>query len=377
MTSGPLAGVRIVELAGIGPGPFACMLLADMGAEVIQIERIAAQTSWIPGFMSRGRRSVALDLKNPDGVGLALAMVDRADILVEGFRPGVVERLGIGPEVCLNRNPALVYGRMTGWGQDGPLADTAGHDIDYLAIAGALWPMGIENQTPPVPLNLVADFGGGAMFLVAGVLAALHESRNSGIGQVVDAAMVDGVAMLTTMFHEMRAKGLWVDERSSNLLDGAAPFYTTYRTADGEYMAVGALEPQFYAELLSGLGLSEVELPEQLDRSGWPALREVLADAFASRSRQHWESVFEGTDACVSPVLSWDEAVRHNHNEARRTFVESGGTPMPGPAPRFSVHPERALGSQPDPGEHTDEILSDLGLDSVRISELRRRGIVG
>lgn len=377
MTSGPLAGVRIVELAGIGPAPFACMLLADMGAEVIQIERIAAQNSWIRGFMSRGRRSVALDLKNPDGVGLALAMVDRADILVEGFRPGVAERLGIGPEVCLNRNPALVYGRMTGWGQDGPLADTAGHDIDYLAIAGALWPMGIENQTPPVPLNLVADFGGGAMFLVAGVLAALHESRNSGIGQVVDAAMVDGVAMLTTMFHEMRARGLWVDERSSNLLDGAAPFYTTYRTADGEYMAVGALEPQFYAELLFGLGLSEVELPEQLDRSGWPALREVLAAVFASKSRQHWESVFAGTDACVSPVLSWDETVRHSHNEERATFVDAGGTAMPGPAPRFSAHPGRAIGSQPIPGEHTDEILSDLGLDSVRISELRRRGIVG
>ena len=376
MTSGPLAGVQVVELAGIGPAPFACMLLADMGADVIQIDRVASQASWIPGFMSRGRRSLALDLKQPEGVELSLQLVEGADILIEGFRPGVVERLGIGPEVCMARNPALVYGRMTGWGQDGPLAQTAGHDIDYLAIAGALWSMGSENEPPPVPLNLIADFGGGAMFLVAGVLAALHESRASGIGQVVDAAMVDGVAMMTTMFHEMRSEGLWEDERSSNLLDGGAPFYSTYQTADGGFMAVGALEPQFYSELLLGLGLSDADLPAQLDRSGWPELREAFAGAFAARSRKHWETVFDGTDACVSPVLSWDEAPHHLHSEARDAFVDVAGNAMPGPAPRFSAHPGRALDPRPNLGDHTDEILSELGLDSLRVSVLRRNGVV-
>ncbi|MDH5372597.1 MAG: CoA transferase [Acidimicrobiia bacterium] len=373
---GPLTGVSVIELAGIGPGPFAGMLLADMGADVIQVDRTASASSWIPGFMGRGRRSIAVDLKKPAGKAVVLRLIERSDILIEGFRPGVAERLGLGPSDCLSRNPALVYGRMTGWGQEGPLAGTAGHDIDYLAVAGALWPVGPDSRPPPPPLNLVGDFGGGAMFLVVGVLAALIEARDSGHGQVVDAAMVDGSALLTTMFHEMRAKGLWEDVRGGNLLDGGAPFYDTYETADGGYMAVGALEPQFYAELLEVLGLSREELPAQMDRSGWPVLRERFESVFSTKTRDEWEAVFSGTDACVSPVLSWSEAPRHPHNLAREVFVDIDGTPMPGPAPRFSRSAFRRPGGPVQPGANTDEILSELDLDEEEIADLRAGGVV-
>jgi alpha-methylacyl-CoA racemase len=373
---GPLAGVKVVELAGIGPAPFACMLLADMGAEVIQIDRTEGAATWIPGFMNRGRRSIAIDLKNPAGLEVALKLIEAADILIEGFRPGVAERLGLGPATCLATNPRLVYGRMTGWGQEGPLAQTAGHDIDYLAISGALWPIGSGAEPPPPPLNLVGDFGGGAMFLVAGVLAALHEAQGSGRGQVVDAAMVDGSAMLTTMFHEMRASGLWVDDRHANLLDGGAPFYATYETADGAFMAVGALEPAFYAALLQGLGLEDADLPAQMDREGWPLLRQRFASAFAARTRDEWDEVFRGSDACVSPVLSWSEAPRHPHNLHRGTFVEHGASVVPGPAPRFSRTPGVVEPGTVEPGEHTDEILAALGLSEQDIAMLRTAGTV-
>ncbi|MDF1596517.1 MAG: CaiB/BaiF CoA-transferase family protein [Acidimicrobiia bacterium] len=373
---GPLAGVRVVELAGIGPGPFTGMLLADLGADVVQIERTAQASTWIPGFMARGRRSMAVDLKHPDGLDVVLRLVDRADILIEGFRPGVAERLGVGPDECFRRNQALVYGRMTGWGQDGPLAKTAGHDIDYLAMSGALWPIGPDDRPPPPPLNLIGDFGGGAMFLAVGVLAALHEARTSGVGQIVDAAMVDGSALLTTMFHEMRAAGLWDDVRGGNLLDGGAPFYDTYQTGDGRYVAVGALEPQFYAALLEGLGLAEADLPAQMDRSGWPELRERFSSAFATKSRDEWEEVFRGTDACVSPVLTWSEASSHPHNVARATFVEVAGTMMPAPAPRFSRTPAGEPAAQPPPGANTDEVLTGLGYAPDRIAGLRAGGAV-
>ncbi len=373
---GPLAGVTVIELAGIGPGPFAGMLLSDMGADVIQIDRTSASTSWIPGFMARGRRTIGLDLKQPAGVDVLLRLVEQADILIEGFRPGVVERLGIGPDACLGRNPALVYGRMTGWGQEGPLAQTAGHDIDYLAVAGALWPIGRADHVPPPPLNLVADFGGGAMFLLVGVLAALHEARTTGFGQVVDAAMVDGAAMLTTMFHEMRKSGLWDDARGVNLLDGGAPFYCSYETADGGFMAVGALEPQFYAALVEGLGLDPEELPGQMDRDGWPALRQRFAAEFASRTRDEWEQVFAGTDACVSPVLTWAEAPRHPHNKVRNAFYESDGVPMPAPAPRFSRTASDPGPAAAAPGTHTDAVLGDLGLTVEEIESLRSGGVV-
>ncbi len=373
---GPLVGVRVVELAGIGPGPFAGMLLADLGADVIQIVRTAPASTWIPGFMARGRRSVAVDLKHPEGLDVVLRLVERADILIEGFRPGVAERLGIGPEECHGRNPALVYGRVTGWGQDGPLAHTAGHDIDYLAISGALWPMGPAERPPPPPLNLIGDFGGGAMFLVVGVLAALHAARTSGAGQVVDAAMVDGSALLTTMFHEMRAVGLWDDERGANLLDGGAPFYDTYQTSDGGYVAVGALEPQFYAAFLEGIGLADVDLPDQMDRSRWPELRERFAEAFATKSRDEWEEVFRGTDACVSPVLTWSEASRHPHSVARATFVDVAGTILPAPAPRFSKTPAGQPAAQSPPGADTDEVLAEIGFAPDRISGLRAGGAV-
>lgn len=377
MKSGPLHEVSVLELSGIGPGPFAAMLLADMGADVVQVVRPNPGDSWIPGFMGRGRRSIGLDLKSTEGRALCLRLVERADILVEGFRPGVAERLGLGPAACLERNPALVYGRMTGWGQDGPLAQTAGHDIDYLALAGALWPLGGSDDVPLPPLNLVADFGGGAMFLVAGLLAALHEAGRSGRGQVVDAAMIDGVASLTTMFHEMRARGLWIDDRAENLLDGAAPFYSTYRTGDGRFVAVGALEPQFYRQLLEGLGLVDAELPDQMDREGWEILRERFAAIFHSETREHWEQVFSGTDACVSPVLEWSEVPDHPHNRARQLFTSQDGARLPGPAPRFSNHPGRDLAATTQPGGHSSEVLSEIGLTGQEIEELRSRGVVG
>jgi len=374
---GPLQGVRFVEFAGIGPLPFAGMVLADLGAEGIRLE---APT---PGFFAgdptrtptnRGRASVALDLKRANGVAAALRLVAQADVVLEGFRPGVMERLGLGPEVCLAHNQRLVYGRMTGWGQDGPLAPRAGHDLTYLAVAGALRHFARAGQPPTPPLNLVADYGGGGMLLVSGVLAALVEAGRSGRGQVVDAAMVDGVAMLMATFHGLRAQGLWRDEPGTNLLDTGAPFYDVYAAADGGYVAVGALEPQFYAALLRGLGLDREELPDQYDVSGWPALRARFASTFATGTRDEWAAVFEGTDACVAPVLSLAEAPEHPHLLARGTFVSVDGVVQPAPAPRFSRTPTAA---EPAPasghGVDADRLLG-WGFTVTELGDLRAAG---
>jgi alpha-methylacyl-CoA racemase len=372
---GPLRGLRVVELAGIGPGPFCAMLLADLGAEVLAVERPSSGRGAWPALLARGRRRVAVDLKHPQGAGVVLDLAAGADALVEGFRPGVAERLGIGPDECLARNPRLVYGRVTGWGQEGPLAHAAGHDIDYIALAGALHPVGPAGGPPVPPLNLVGDFGGGGMLLALGVVAALLEAGRSGRGQVVDAAMVDGAALLTTQLHELLAAGLWSDRRGANLLDGAAPCYGVYETADGRHLAVGALEPRFYAELLARLGLSGEDLPAQLDRDGWPVLRERLAALFRTRTRDEWCRLLEGTDACVAPVLSLTEAPDHPHNQARGSFVDVGGVVQPAPAPRFS----RTPCARPDPpasGDDPGPTLAAWGLSADRVARLRAAGAI-
>ncbi|MFP5219167.1 MAG: CaiB/BaiF CoA transferase family protein [Actinomycetes bacterium] len=368
--SGPLAGVRVVELAGIGPGPFACMLLADLGVDVVRVDRPGGGTLSLARYdvLERGRRSVAVDLKSPAGAEVVLRLVEQADVLVEGFRPGVAERLGVGPDSCLERNPRLVYGRMTGWGQDGPLAPRAGHDIDYAAVTGALAAVGEPGRKPVPPLNLVADFGGGAMFLVTGVLAALVERQSSGQGQVVDAAMVDGVTTLMSMFYGLRASGMWQDARGSNLLDGGAPFYDTYECSDGEYVAVGALEPQFWAVVVDTLGLQDA--PGQHDVARWPDLRERLAAAFATRTRDEWAEVFEGLDACVSPVLHLGEAAQHPHVRARGLVVERDGVPQPAPAPRFSRTPPALHRGPSRPGQDTREALQSWGFTDDEVQRL-------
>jgi alpha-methylacyl-CoA racemase len=375
MTTGPLHGVRVIEIAGIGPGPFAGMMLADMGADVIRVDRAVAGglgATFPPDkdILIRGRRSIAVDLKSPEGIELVLSLIDGADAVFEGFRPGVMERMGLGPDVCLGRNPKLVYGRMTGWGQDGPWAQMAGHDLDYIALAGALHPMGARDAVPPVPLNLIGDFGGGGMFLAFGMVCALVEAGRSGKGQVVDAAMVDGTAALTAMFHGMLAMGLWQPQREGNLLDGGAPFYRCYRCADGEFIAVGALEPQFYAELLRGLELDADAWP-QFDFARWDDMREAFGKRIGERTRDEWAAVFDGTDACVAPVLALGEAPAHPHLAERGVFVEFAGIRQPAPAPRFS-RTSPSLSRPPVlPGQHTDEILSELGLEADRIAALR------
>lgn len=364
--SGPLVGLRVVELAGIGPGPFAAMLLADMGAEVVQIERPGGGVIGVPheqDVLRRGRASVCLDLRQPAGVDAALSLIDRADVLLEGYRPGVTERLGLGPETCLARNPKLVYGRMTGWGQDGPLAQTAGHDVGYLALTGALHAIG-DAERPTIPLNLIGDFGGGSLYLVVGVLAALHEASRSGQGQVVDAAIVDGAASLTTMMHGFMAAGAWQDRRASNLLDGGAPWYAVYETADRAHLALGALEPRFYAALMEGLGLTADEA-ERADPAQWPALRERIAAAVAARTRDEWAEVFAATDACVAPVLTMGEAPDHPHLATRGTFVEVGGVRQPGPAPRFSRTASAVQGPPVALGANTAEVMSRWGVRDV------------
>ncbi|MGC4808699.1 CaiB/BaiF CoA transferase family protein [Micromonospora sp. DT233] len=364
--SGPLAGVRVLELAGIGPAPFAAMLLADLGADVVRVDRPepGALSAGDPGrdLLNRGKRSVVVDLKHPDGPEVVLGLADRAAILIEGWRPGVAERLGIGPQAALARNPALVYGRMTGWGQQGPLAGAAGHDIGYIAVAGALHPIGRAGGSPQIPLNLVGDFGGGALYLVVGCLAALHVARSTGQGQVVDAAIVDGTAHLTTMFAGLLAAGAWRPERGRNLLDGGAPFYDVYPTADGEHMAVGALEPQFYAELLRLLGIADADLPAQHDVAGWPVLRARFSEVFAQRTRDEWTALFEGTDACVAPVLSLTEAQHHRHLVARATYEEHSGVRQPAVAPRLSATPGQIGGPPPLPGADTETVLTEWGL---------------
>ncbi|CAN5846359.1 CaiB/BaiF CoA-transferase family protein [soil metagenome] len=373
---GPLAGIKIIEIAGIGPGPYGAMLLADLGAEVVRIDRAAnvrgGDPTTPPGdLLARGRTSVGVDLKHPEGVATVLDLVAGADAIVEGFRPGVMERLGLGPEVCQERNPKLVYARMTGWGQEGPLAPTAGHDINYIALAGALEPMGRAGQQPTPPINLIGDFGGGGMLLALGVCAALLEARTSGRGQVIDAAMVDGAASLMTMVWSFRAMGMWQDERGTNMLDTGAHFYDTYETADGSYVSIGSIEPQFYAELLRLTGLECEDLPSQHDRSQWPGLKERLAGIFRQKTRDEWCAILEGTDVCFAPVLTMAEAPGHPHMAERGTFTEVAGVTQPAPAPRFSRTPGVIERPPPHAGQHTDEVLAEWGLAAERIAELR------
>ncbi|WP_424637484.1 CaiB/BaiF CoA transferase family protein [Embleya sp. AB8] len=356
---GALDGVRVVELAGIGPGPFVGMMLADAGAGVIRVDRTGGAD--MPSMaVGRGRLgTVEVDLKDPAGRAAVLALIDRADVLVEGFRPGVAERLGVGPDVCLERNSRLVYARMTGWGQDGPLAPRAGHDINYISISGVLHSFARAGERPVPPLNLVGDYGGGAMFCAFGILAALLSARTSGRGQVVDAAMTDGSATLSTFIHGMRGLGGWAGEPGANLLDTGAPFYDVYTTADGRYLSVGAIEPQFYALFLAGLGLDGEELPAQMDRAGWPRLRERFTAVIAERTRDEWAAIFEPVDACVTPVLTWDEAAEHPHNVARGTFVHPDGTRQPAPAPRLFGTPSVARDAS---GRVDAELLEAWGL---------------
>jgi alpha-methylacyl-CoA racemase len=365
--TGPLRGLKVVELAGIGPGPHACMILADLGADVIRIDRPGGQqlTGGAHDLLNRGRPSVALDLKHPDGVATVLDLVEAADVLVEGLRPGTTERLGLGPDECLARNPRLVYGRMTGWGQDGPLALTAGHDLGYIAITGALFGLGQDRSRPHFPTNLVGDFGGGSTYLVIGILAALLEARLSGEGQVVDAAIVDGTAHLNSMATGFLAAGLLQEQRASNLLDGGAPFYDLYETADGKHLAVGALEPQFYDALVAGLGIADTA-PDRDDLANHPALRRLIADTVRERTQAEWVEVFEGTDACVAPVVPMTEAFHHPHLVARGTFVERDGLTQPAPAPRFS----RTVSSLTTPppakaGQDTRDALTAWGIADV------------
>jgi alpha-methylacyl-CoA racemase len=379
--SGPLEGVRVVELAGIGPGPFAAMMLADMGADVVRVDRAQKVSGGDPAsppidLLGRGRRSVGIDLKHPEGAGVVLKLAEHADVLIEGFRPGVMERLGIGPEECMARNPRLVYGRMTGWGQEGPYADAAGHDINYIALAGALDPIGRAGERPVPPLNLVGDFGGGGMFMAYGVVCALLEAGRSGRGQVIDAAMVDGAAVLTTFIHSLRAIGLWTDERGTNLLDTGAHFYDVYETADHRFVSVGSIEPQFYAELLRLSGLEGEELPGQMDRSQWPALKDRVAEVFRTKTRDEWCALMEGTDVCFAPVLSMGEAPAHPHNRRRETFVEVAGVPQPAPAPRFGRTPGAIDRPPPHFGQHTDDTLADWGFTAGEREKLRQAGAI-
>ena len=377
---GPLHGVRILELAGIGPGPVAGTLLSDMGAEVIRIDRpdhVAAGRRPMGGaFDGRGRRSVAVDLKDPAGVETVLRLVAGADGLFEGFRPGVAERLGLGPDVCLARNPRLVYGRMTGWGQDGPLAHAAGHDLNYVALAGALAHIGRAGQAPAIPLNLVGDYGGGALFLAFGMVCALFEASRSGQGQVVDAAMVDGVSFLLGPLWSAYRSGFMTDDRGTSMLDSGAPFYDVYATSDGKWVSVGAIEPQFYAELLARLGIDAEGLPHQMDRSGWPALKERMADIFRSKTRDEWCALLEGTDVCFAPVLTMGEAPSHPHLVARGAVVEADGQVQPAPAPRFSRTAAEIQGPAVPPGHDTGAVLADFGLGADEIADLVARGVV-
>ncbi len=373
---GPLEGLSVIEIAGIGPGPMACMLLADLGADVVRIDRTEASGLGLPmaprfDVNARGRRSVALDLKQAAGVATALRLIDRADVLVEGFRPGVAERLGLGPEVCLARNPGLVYGRMTGYSQTGPMAPMAGHDLNYIALSGVLDAIGPADGAPVPPLNLVGDYGGGALYLAFGVLAALYERARSGRGQVVDAAMVDGAASLASIFHGLRAAGLWGGGRGENLLDGGAPFYATYACADGRFVAVGALEPKFFATFVQGIGLDPRFLAAQYDRRQWPAMREAIAAILLREPREHWAAHFDGSDACVTPVLSLAEAPAHAHALARQAYVEVDGLLQPAPAPRFSRSAPTAPRPAPEIGADGAAVLHDAGFDGAEIEGLR------
>jgi len=373
---GPLAGVKMIEFAGIGPGPFAAMMLADMGAEILRIDRSQNAIGLDPAnpsldLLARGRRSVAVDLKQPAALAAVLRLVDRADALLEGFRPGVMERLGLGPDVCLERNPRLVYGRMTGWGQEGPLAQAAGHDINYIALAGALESIGRRGEAPMPPLNLVGDFGGGGMLLAFGIVCALFEREQSGLGQVVDAAMVDGAAVLMTIFHGALQSGWWKPERGTNMLDTGSHFYDVYETRDGGYVSIGSIEPQFYAELLEKTGLAGEDLPPQMSRSHWAGMKERLAAIFKEKTRDEWCEIMEGSEVCFAPVLSMTECQEHPHIRARGTFVEVAGASQPAPAPRFGRSKPQISRPPPHAGQHSDEALADWGFSGQEIAALR------
>ena len=374
---GPLKGVKVVEVGGIGPGPFCGMMLSDMGANLIRIVRKGEKGLVDQKFevLHRGRPSVAIDLTKPEGVEAVLRLVEQADALQEGFRPGVMERLGLGPDVCLKRNPRLVYARMTGWGQEGPLSHAAGHDLNYIALSGALHAMGKKGEKPPVPLNLVGDFGGGGMLQAFGMVCALLEAQKSGQGQVVDTAMVDGAATLMAIFYGLYAAGVWW-ERGTNLLDSGAHFYDTYETADGKYISVGSIEPKFYAELIRLTGIENPDFQNQMDVTKWPELKEKIAQVFKSRTREEWCDIMEGTDVCFAPVLSFDEAINHPHNVARKTFVEVAGVIQPGPAPRFSRTKCEIQGAPPDLGADTETALADWGFDAAEIQALKEAGAI-
>ncbi len=377
---GPLNGLKILEFEAIGPGPFCGMMLADMGADVLLVDRPAdprlgfGRDRWFD-VMMRGRRSVTLDLKSAGGVEAARALAAKADAIIEGFRPGVMERLGLGPAALLARNPRLVYGRMTGWGQDGPLAPRAGHDIDYIALTGVLHAIGRKDGAPVPPLNLVGDFGGGGMLLAFGIACALVEAQRSGQGQVVDAAMVDGASLLAAMFSGMLAGGRWNETRGDNVLDTGAPWYDTYETKDGKFVAIGSIEPKFYEELLSKLNLRQEDLPGQHDRKGWPALRKKFSDTFKTKTRDEWCKVFDGSDACFAPVLTFSEARAHPHNVARGTFTRSGKVEQPAPAPRFSRTPGAIRRAPPERGEAGAQALADWGFSSSEIQALNALGM--
>ena len=370
---GPLKGVTVIEIAGIGPGPFAAMSLADLGADVIRVERpggSAISNAQEPrlDFLNRGKRCIGVDLKQAEGVAAVLRLVERADALLEGNRPGVMERLGLGPDVCLEKNPALVFGRMTGWGQEGPMAPAAGHDINYIALAGALHPMGRAGEKPAIPLNLVGDFGGGGLLLAYGMVCALLEARNSGRGQVVDAAMIDGAATLMASTFAAAQAGFWREERGTNFLDGGAHFYEVYETADGKYVSLGAIEPQFYAALLEKLGEDAAHFRNQWDMQNWPAMKEQMAQVMKRRTREEWDAVFADADVCYAPVLAMSEVRHHPHHQARGTFVDDGEFWQPAPAPRFSRTPGELRGPAAPIGAHTGEVLRDFGFSEEEIA---------
>ena len=369
---GPLTGIRVVEMAGIGPGPFTAMMLSDLGAEVIRVDRLSHKgIGHRANVLNRGRKSIAVDLKNPRGVETTLRLIEQADVVLEGFRPGVMERLGLGPEKCLSVNPRLIFGRMTGWGQTGPLSQAAGHDINYISIAGALGAMGYADRPPAPPLNLVGDFGGGAMYLLTGILAALVERATSEQGQIIDAAMSDGTASLLSPFFGLMAMNMWTTDRFSNRLDGGAFYYGSYECSDGRYISIGSLEPQFYALLLEKAEITDPEFQEQLDEAAWPAKREKLTQLFKTKTRQQWCDIMEGTDVCFAPVLDLKEAPNHPHNIDRKTFVELDGVVQPAPAPRFSRTQGEIQGPAAMAGEHTGEVLSAWNFSDQEIGELK------
>jgi alpha-methylacyl-CoA racemase len=373
MASGPLSGLKIVEFAGIGPGPFCGMLLSDLGADVVRVDRKGSGRASPADVTSRGRRSVALDLKSPDAIEAVLKLLESADGLIEGFRPGVMERLGLGPDVVLARNPKLVFGRMTGWGQTGPYAKAAGHDMNYIAITGALHAIGTEDKPVP-PLNLVGDFGGGALYLAFGLMAGIISARETGKGQVIDCAMSDGAASLMAMFYGFKGAGIWQEKRRSNLLDGGAHFYDTYQCADGKWISIGSIEPQFYALLLEKTGITDPEFANQMDRSAWPSLKAKLQDVLRTKTQAEWCAIMDATDICFAPVLDLEEAPKHAHNVARETFVTVEGVVQPAPAPRFSATPGAIQGPPPRIGAHNDEALTNWGFTAAEVAALEEKG---